>query len=119
MVILAIVLLSVLAFYGVFLAVMEILSRQSAKSFDAGYKLVLIIPEGAEDNLEGVIRTVFTEEIPDKLMTDGKLYVHDPGNSPQVARIIRDMQRTYPIEQLPQPDRYCIITGRGLKMSGP
>ena len=43
----------------------------------------------------------FSEEIPDKLMTDGKLYVSTSGDNPQVTRIIRDMQQMYPIEVLP------------------
>src|SRR5690554_3978546 len=40
-VVLAIVLLSVLAFYGVFLAVLEILRRQPGKKHDAGFRIIL------------------------------------------------------------------------------
>lgn len=109
--VLAIVLLSVFAFYGIFLTVMEILNKQPGKNHDAGFRIVLTIPDDAADNLEGVIRRTFSEEIPEKLMTDGKLYISAAGRNPQVTRIIRDMQVLYPIEVLPQADRYCIITG--------
>ncbi|NLW03049.1 MAG: hypothetical protein GX027_07270 [Clostridiaceae bacterium] len=117
--VLAIVLLSVLAFYGVFLAVLEILRRQPGKKHDAGFRIILTVPEGSADYLEGVIRRIFSEDIPEKLLTDGRLYVSADAGNPQVVRIIRDMQRMYPLELLPQADRYYMITGRGFKMSEP
>lgn len=117
-VVLAIVLLSIFAFYGIFLTVMEILKKQPRKNCNAGFKIILTIPEDASDNLEGIIRMTFSEEIPDKLMTDGKLYVSTSGDNPQVTRIIRDMQQMYPIEVLPLIDRYCIITGSKFNADG-
>lgn len=115
--ILAIVVLSVFAFYGIFLMVMELLNKRPGKSYDAGFRIILAVPEGAADSLEGVIRRVFSEEMPEKLMTDGKLYISGTVGNRQAAWIIRDLQRMYPIELLPHPDKYCIITGRGSKKS--
>jgi len=116
--ILSIVLLSVFAFYGLFVAIMEYLKVQPDENKDAGYRIILDIPEDAAENLEGVIRTAFSEEMPDKLMTDRKLYVSTSGNNAQINRIIRDMQAMYPIEVLPRIDRCCIITGSNLYTDG-
>lgn len=109
--ILSIVVLSVFAFYGIFIMVTELLKRQPKISCDSGFRMIITIPENAEESLEGVIRRTFYEEIPGKLMTDRKLYVATTGRNAQVSRILRDMQEMYPIEVLPQVDRYCIITG--------
>ncbi len=116
--ILSIVLLSVFAFYGLFIAIMEMLKIQPCENADAGYRIILAIPEDAAESLEGVIRTAFLEEIPEKLMTDRKLYVSTTGKNAQVNRIIRDMQTIYPIEVLPPIDRYCMITGSSLFTDG-
>lgn len=109
--VLAVVLLSVFALYGMYIAITEILRMIRGKKLNAGYRVILAVPEGAEENLEGVIREVFSDEIPERLLTDGKLYVAACGGNPEVGRIIRDMQRMYPIEVLPHQGRYCIITG--------
>ena len=116
--VLAIVLLSVLAFTGVprGFGNPEEAARQK---HDAGFRIILTVPEGSADYLEGVIRRIFSEDIPEKLLTDGRLYVSADAGNPQVVRIIRDMQRMYPLELLPQADRYYMITGRGFKMSEP
>jgi len=110
-VVLAIVILSVFAFYGIFLILMEFMKINPCEKYDAGFRVILAVPENAEERLEGVIRGAFSDEIPDKLLTDGKLYLAPSGNNPQIIRIIRDMQRVYPIEVLPRHDRYCMITG--------
>lgn len=116
--ILSIVLLSVFAFYGLFLAVLELLKIRPGENADAGYRIILTIPEDAEENLEGVIRTAFSEEMPEKLMTDRRLYVSTTGKNAQVNRIIRDMQTIYPIEVLPPIDRYCMITDSSIFTDG-
>ena len=75
---------------------MEILRRQPGKKHDAGFRIILTVPEGSADYLEGVIRRIFSEDIPEKLMTDGKLYISGAVGNRQAAWIIRDLQRMYP-----------------------
>lgn len=113
--VLGIVALSVFAFYGIFLTIAEMLKKQRPKSYDAGFKIILSIPENAVENLEGIIKGVFSEEIPERLMTDSRLYVVVPEGNPQIIKIMEDLKKTYPIEMLPPGGRYCMITGRSLQ----
>jgi hypothetical protein len=110
--VLGIVVLSAFAFYGIFLMIAEMLKKQQPKSYNAGFKIILAVSENAVENLEGIIREVFSENMPGKLMTDSRLYVVIPDGNPKIARIIEDLKKTYPIEVLPASGGYCMITDR-------
>lgn len=110
--VLGIVVLSVFAFYGIFLMISEMLKKQRPKNYNAGFKIILAVSKNAVENLEGIIREVFSENIPEKLLTDSRLYVVIPEGNPQIARIIEDLKKTYPIKVLPPNGRYCMITDR-------
>lgn len=112
---LGLVILSMFALYGIFLSIDEFFKKCSLKGYDAGFKIILSIPENAVDKLEGVIRGIFSEEIPEKLLTDCKLYIAIPHIIPQIEQLLKELQRVYPIEVLPDDDRYCMITDRTSK----
>lgn len=109
---LGLVILSAFAFYGIFLTISGFLRRLRPKKYDAGYKMILSVPEKAAENLEGIVRGIFSEEIPEKLMTNNKLYVMIPDMDPQIGKVISDLQKAYPVEVLPQTSGYCMITDR-------
>lgn len=104
------ILLSVLVLFGVLFVVFYAVRIWRNKHMDNGFKLFLSVPENAQDSLEGVVRTIFSEDIPEKLLTNGKLYLIIPRMSKDVEKIVETLGDMYPIEVLPGLDRYCMIT---------
>ncbi|MCX7773681.1 MAG: hypothetical protein N2376_11280 [Clostridia bacterium] len=105
-----ITILTVFAFLGAMLTVSWLYRRTKSKYFDAGIKLILYLPQNCTSNLEGVIRRIFSEEIPERLMTDGKVYMDASKADAETRGLIGSLQTMYPIEVLPDPKGYCIIT---------
>lgn len=112
--VLGIIILSAFALYGIFAAVWNIPGRKYGEKRDAGFRIILYAPENSAEYLEGIIRGLLNDEFPERLMTDGRLYVSIPEGDERAEKIIRDLQKTYPVEMLPQKGRYCIITDRSL-----
>lgn len=102
--------LSVFAFLGAMFTVSWLYRHTKSKFYDSGIKLILYLPQNPTTNLEGIIRRIFSEEIPDKLMTDGKVYLQVSQSDSNTLKLIEDMKCMYPIEVLPGPEGYCIIT---------
>jgi hypothetical protein len=108
---LGIVILSILAFYGLFLITLDLLKLKQI-SPQKGFRLILQVPPRSEDKLEGIVRDIFLEEITRRLMFDPKLYLIISEETPELSRIITSLSRQYPVEVLPDADRYCMITDR-------
>jgi hypothetical protein len=108
---LGIVILSILAFYGLFLITLDLLKLKKF-SPQNGFRLILQVPPKSEDMLEGIVRSIFLEEIPSRLMSDPRLYLMLSEETPELSHIIRSLSEQYPVEVLPDDDRYCMITDR-------
>lgn len=106
----AIVILCILAFYGLFLTMADFLKIRGSILSGNGYKLILRVPRHAEDSLEGTIRAIFQNEINAGIIGKEKLYLLLSEESPDVEKIIASLQELYPLEVLPDGDRYCMIT---------
>ncbi len=107
---LTLTILSIFAFLGVASMVRYFLHCCRYKPKDSGIKLILYIPENSESKLEGLIRQIFLEELPEKLRTDGKVYLMISTKNEDTKRIIEDLEKLYPLEVLPDPLSYCMIT---------
>jgi len=98
---LIITILSVLAFIGLTYLAQSYLSRQSPRVSDPGCKLILYIPQGSEAKLEGLVRRIFLEQIPKKLMTDGVVYIMLPEDQQEGLKIAETLKKNYPLVVLP------------------
>lgn len=97
--------LTILAFIGTACLIHSVYDSFKAKTVDAGYKLVLIVPEKSESRLEGTIRRIFLEKIPDRLLSDGKVYLVIPEENDEALKIAHTLKRSYPLEVLQDPGR--------------
>lgn len=109
---LALTILSVFALLGAMSTIKYFFFMDKSKGKNSGIKLILYIPQNSESKLEGVIRQIFLEEIPEKLKTDGKLYLMATGDNEDFSHILEDIKKIYPVEVLPDPISYCMITER-------
>mgnify|MGYP000965345896 FL=1 len=107
--------LTVLSFFA-FLGMISIGSyffrHFKTKTQGADIKLLLYIPANEKSKLEGLVRQIFMEEIPEKLMTDGKVYLMMPPGEPEVSDLIENLKKTYPLELLPDLTDVLYDTGR-------
>ena len=104
---LALTVLSVFAFIGLMSARSYLFRFAKSKYTDKGIKLCL--PSGISPRIEGVIRRIFSEEIPERLMTDGKLYVTAADEDEDTKKILENLKSQYPVEVLSGPFPYCMI----------
>ncbi|NMA65255.1 MAG: hypothetical protein GX957_03315 [Clostridiaceae bacterium] len=93
--------LSVLAFIGLTYLVSSYLSSNKSRISDTGYKLILCVPEDSSNKLEGIIRRIFLERVPEKLMTDGVVYLMIPKDQKDALKIAETLQKMYPLIVLP------------------
>ncbi|NLM75325.1 MAG: hypothetical protein GX187_04445 [Clostridiaceae bacterium] len=98
---LVLTILSVLAFIGLTYLASSFLSWQNSRISDKCCKLILYIPQGSEAKLEGIIRRIFLEQIPKKLMTDGVVYVMIPEDQQESLKIAEMLKKDYPLVVLP------------------
>lgn len=104
--------LSIFAVIGLFSVKSYLFGMTKSSRTDKGIKLILYIPGKVSSKLEGLVRQIFSEEIPQKLMTDGKLYVILSNDSIELKEILINLKDRYPIEVLPEKASYCIIQDR-------
>lgn len=106
------IVLSIFAFLGMCFSAIHLLSLQKPAYSDKGLKIVLFLPQSFSSELEGIIRLIFAEDIPRKLMSDGKIYIGTPFEDDETKRILEKLRDMYPVEMLPEQLSYCMITER-------
>jgi hypothetical protein len=109
--VLAITVLSIFAFIGLVSVKSYLFSMLKSRHADRGIKLMLYIPPESR-KLEGIIRQIFIEEIPQRLMTDGKLYTIVPNSNDETKKLLESLKDQYPIEVLPDSSSYGMIQDR-------
>jgi len=103
-------LLSGFAFAGIAFTVIYLVSSYKSRFPDNGIKLILYIPSNSASKLEGLIRQIYCEGIPEKFMTDGKIYLIISPQDEEAMGILERLKKMYPIEVLPEQVSYCMIT---------
>jgi len=106
------IVLSIFAFLGMSFSAIHLLSLNRPAYSDKGLRIVLYLPQNFSSELEGIIRLIFAEDIPRKLMSDGKIYVKAPFEDAEAERILEKLRDMYPVEILPGQLSYCMITER-------
>ncbi|NLE26251.1 MAG: hypothetical protein GX625_13080 [Clostridiaceae bacterium] len=104
--------LSVFAFLGASFTILYILGLYKSTYPDKGTRLILYLPQNFSSKLEGIVRQIFSEGIPGRLMTDGKIYLMLSDQDVETVRILEKLKEIYPIEVLPEQISYCMITER-------
>lgn len=102
--------LSIFAFLGAGLTILYISRIFKLTVSDKGIKLILYLPQNFSSKLEGIVRQIFFEGIPERLMTDGKIYLMAHLKDSETVRILDKLKKMYPIEVLPEEISYCMIT---------
>lgn len=110
--IIVLVVLSIFAFLGMSFSALHLLSLHKPAYSDKGLRIVLYLPKNFSSELEGIVRVIFAEDIPRKLMSDGKIYIMAPLEDTETKRILEKLRNMYPIEMLPGQISYCMITDR-------
>lgn len=105
-------LLSVFAFVGVLYTILYLINLYKSRFPDNGIKLILYLPHNSGPKLEGLVRQIYLEEIPEKFMTDGKVYLMVSPKDDGAMKILEKLRRMYPVEVLPEQGSYCMITKR-------
>ncbi len=106
------VVLSVFALVGIMYTILYLNSLCKSRFADNGIKLIVYLPHNSGSKLEGLIRQIYNEAIPEKLMTDGKIYLMVSPQDDEAIKIIEKLKRMYPLEVLPEQVSYCMITKR-------
>ncbi len=109
---LALTILSVFAFLGVAFSAFYMVKLSKTKLSDVGIKFILYLPYSSSSKLEGIIRQIYFEELPEKLMTDGKIYLMVSPDDWENLQLIESLKNLYPLEVLPENSPYCMITER-------
>lgn len=104
--------LSFFAFLGVVFTSLWLFRMYKSRFTDKGIKLILYLPHNSCSKLEGIIRQIYYEEIPEKFMTDGKVYLMVSRQDVETMKILENLKDMYPIEVLPEQVSYCMITNR-------
>lgn len=97
----ALTILSVLAFIGLTYLASSIFSSAKIKMSNMGYKLIIYVPEHSCSGLECLVRQLYLDRIPERLMTDGKVYLMIPEGETEAYRIATALKKVYPLEVLP------------------
>jgi hypothetical protein len=101
--------LSVFAFVGVIYTVSVLLEGKKPRMSQNDFKLILYLPENSVGKLEGIVRQIYSDGIPGKLSTDGKVYlIVNPADN-ELLRIIESLKTMYSLEVLPDPMAYSMI----------
>ena len=106
------VILSIFAFLGAMFTVLCLFRLSKTRFTDKGIKLILYLPHNSCSKLEGIIRQIYYEGIPEKFMTDGKIYLMISRQDAETMKILEKLRDMYPIEVLPEEVSYCMITNR-------
>lgn len=104
--------LSFLAFLGMISIGSYFFRHCKTKTQGTDIKLLLYIPANEKLKLEGLVRQIFMEEIPEMLMTDGKVYLMMPPGEPEVSGLVETLKKNYPVELLPDLTDVLYDTGR-------
>jgi len=88
------IIISLLAFYGLYHLIHDIVNKARAGCKACGGKLCLF-PHPGDEGLEGKIRCIFLDEISEKLGTDGYLYIYLAENDPNRS-VVEKLCREYP-----------------------
>lgn len=88
------IIISLLAFYGLYHLIQDIVIKVRAGCNSCGGKLCLF-PHPGDEGLEGKIRCIFLDEISEKLGTDGRLYIHLAENDPN-RKLVEKLCGEYP-----------------------
>lgn len=110
--IVVLIILSIFAFLGVGFTILYILSIHKSTYSDKGVRLILYLPQNSSSKLEGIVRQIFSEGIPGRLMTNNKIYLMVSNQDVETVRILEKLREMYPIEVLPEQISYCMITER-------
>ena len=110
--IIVLIVLSIFAFLGMSFSAIHLLSLHKPSYSDKGLRIVLYLPQNFSSELEGIIRLIFVEDIPRKLMSDGRIYIKAPLEDTETKRILEKLGSMYPVEMLPGQLSYCMITER-------
>jgi hypothetical protein len=110
--ILAITILSIFAFLGVFHTVLYLFCLYKSRFTDMGIKLILYLPHNSSSKLEGIVRQIFQDNIFRKFIADDKIYLMISQHDVETMRILEKLKNMYPIEVLPEQISYCMITER-------
>ena len=102
--------LSGFALVGIVFTILYLISSYKSRFPDNGIKLILYIPSNSASKLEGLIRQIYCEGIPEKFMTDGKIYLIISPQDEEAMGILERLKKMYPIEVLPEQVSYCMIT---------
>lgn len=105
------IILSCFAFVGITYTVLFLINSYNSGSRDNGIRLILYLPHNSGSKLEGLVRQIYYEQIPEKFMTDGKVYIMVAPDDTEAVRILEKLKMTYPIEVLPEQVSYCMIQG--------
>jgi len=108
----AITVLSVFAFIGLMSVRSYLFGLVKTKYTDKGLKFILCLPENIGPKLEGIVRQIFMEEIPERLMSDGKLYIIPAMDDEESKKLLESLKSQYPLEMLPDTVSYCMIQER-------
>lgn len=107
--ILLITILTVFAFIGVASSILYLV-RQSKNDFkNYRIRIILYLPQYSSPKLEGIIRNLYYEGIPERLMSDSKIYLMISHEDKEAIEIIEKLKKIYPIEVLPEQVSYCMI----------
>jgi hypothetical protein len=94
---------SLLQFIILFLSVYGLISLTAAvagmvrrKAIDDRFKTgFALLVKDQEESIEGIVRTVFLEHLPERVMSKGKLYVVDMGSKDKTLDILSRLKEEY------------------------
>jgi len=105
------IILSCFAFIGMVYTIQYLVNSYDSRFKDNGIRLILYLPQNSGSKLEGLVRQIYFEQIPEKFMTDGKIYLMISPHDAETIGILEKLKRTYPIEVLLEQVSYCMIQG--------
>lgn len=107
---LAITILSIFAAIGLISTQSYLFRLIKSKTNDIGIKIILYLPRYSSSKLEGIVRQIFSEEIPEKLMSDRKVYLMVAPGDEETMNLLEKLKDMYPLEVLPDQVSYCMIS---------
>ena len=107
--ILLIIILTVFAFIGMASSVLHFVRQSNNDYKKLPISIILYIPQFSSSKIEGIIRSIYYEGIPQRLLADSRIYLMVPQDDLEAIKIIEKLKQIYPIEVLPEQVSYCMI----------
>ncbi len=89
---------TICAIYGFYCIVLFVSQSIRRINNHINYKTIMtLVVKDQEDTVEGIVRTVFNEDLTSKVLSPGRLAVFDAGSSDRTLDILYRLKRNYPL----------------------